>query len=246
MSRTDRAWRRWGEVDPYFAVLSDRRYRADQLAANRTAFFETGDAYVVDRLAHAQEQFGFTARGRALDFGCGVGRLTLPLADRFEAVTGLDVAPAMLEEARFNAAGRSNIDFVLSDDRLANAPGRYDLVISLMVLQHIPVERGMRILAMLLDRVMPGGVASLHVCTNRGDTPRQRFNYWAQRRVPGVRSFFNLWHGRPWAEPLMEMNAYPLDAIVALGREKGFGEPLIQFDHHGRFETAQLLMQRAG
>jgi hypothetical protein len=44
----------------------------------------------------------------------------------------------------------------------------------------------------------------------------------------------------------MEMNAYPLDAIVALGREKGLGEPLVQFDHHGRFETAQLLMQRAG
>lgn len=244
MSATDRAWRRWGEVDPYFAVLSDPRYRADQLGENRAAFFETGEAYVAHRLAMAQDAFGFSTYGRALDFGCGVGRLSLALADRFEEVTGLDVAPAMLDEARINAGGRADVQFALSDDRLSAASGFYDLVMSLMVLQHIPTDRGIRLIALLLDRVAPGGVASLHICVDRSDTPRQRANYWAQRRLPGVRGLFNLWHGRPFFEPLMQMNAYPLDDIVAMASEKGFSEPLIQFDPHGRFRTAQLLMRK--
>ena len=47
------------------------------------------------------EDLGVTvSRGRALDFGCGAGRLTRALAARFESVVGVDVADAMLDKAR--------------------------------------------------------------------------------------------------------------------------------------------------
>lgn len=34
---------------------------------------------------------------RALDFGCGAGRLTQALAGYFEEVCGIDIAPSMIE-----------------------------------------------------------------------------------------------------------------------------------------------------
>ena len=53
-------------------------------------------------------------RRAALDYGCGVGRLTLPLAERCEHVYGVDVSPSMLREAARNAArmGLPNVEWV--------------------------------------------------------------------------------------------------------------------------------------
>jgi SAM-dependent methyltransferase len=39
-------------------------------------------------------------RGRALDFGCGVGRLTQALSRRFHQCDGVDIAPSMIKLAR--------------------------------------------------------------------------------------------------------------------------------------------------
>jgi SAM-dependent methyltransferase len=46
-------------------------------------------------------------RRRALDFGCGAGRLTQPLADRFDHAVGVDIAPSMIARAKgLNRAAR--------------------------------------------------------------------------------------------------------------------------------------------
>src|SRR4051794_32184177 len=50
-----------------------------------------------------------------LDLGCGVGRLTRPLAERAGRVIALDVSPEMLARARDNVNGVSNVEFVLGD-----------------------------------------------------------------------------------------------------------------------------------
>jgi SAM-dependent methyltransferase len=54
----------------------------------------------------------------AVDLGCGTGQLTLPLARRVRAVTGVDPEPAMLGEARAAAsdAGLTNITWMLGSD----------------------------------------------------------------------------------------------------------------------------------
>src|SRR2546430_16092007 len=66
---------------------------------------------------------------RALDFGCGWGRLALPLAERCEHVYGLDVAPAVLREAERNAKKMnvSNVEW-MDSGKLAELSGRYELV----------------------------------------------------------------------------------------------------------------------
>lgn len=247
MSRgSDEAWRRWGEIEPYYGVFAADRFRRSAFADHCDEFWGSGEAQVDERLAVAERHFGPLARRRALDFGCGVGRLTLPLARRFEEAVGLDIAPAMLAEARRNAeaAGLANARWLLSDDALGAVEGRFDLVMSCIVLQHIPVRRGLGIVRRLLDRVAPGGAAALHVCIDRGDSPAQALRYAAQRHVPGVQRYLNRRAGRPADEPLMQMNAYPLNIILAQAQTLGFGPSLVQPVAHGRFLTAQLLMQR--
>jgi len=246
MADTDREWQVWSEVDPYYGVLSDDRFRSQTLEDHRDAFFELGRLSIEERLATAERTFGSLRRGRALDFGCGVGRLSLPLAAAFEEVLGLDVAPQMLAEAERNAAmhGIGNLRLARSDDGLIAAEGQFDFIVSLLVFQHIPVKRGLRILSRLLDCVAPGGVAALHLCIDRGDTPAARMRYWAQRHVPTVNGIFNRMQGRLWSEPLMQMNAYPLGHVLDLAKQAGFGPCLVKPAAHGRFMTVQLLMQR--
>lgn len=246
MADSDRDWCRWAETEPYFGVLVDPRFRMTSIAGNRDAFFELGRLSVEERVAAAERHFGAFGRGRALDFGCGVGRLTLPLAALFEEVVGLDIAPAMLAEARHNAQahGVTNCRFARSDDGLSEAGGSFDLVITSMVLQHIPVRRGLQIVQQLLSRVAPGGIAALQFCIERNDSAASRWRYWAQCHIPGAQAVLNLMRGRSWREPLMQMNAYPLGMVLALAHAAGFGAALVETVPHGRFMTAQLLLRR--
>ena len=243
---SDNAWRRWGETDPYYGVLADARFRRDAIADHKDAFWSSGDVYLREQLHCAELHCGAVVRGRALDFGCGVGRLSIPMARQFEEVVALDVAPAMIEEARRNAveAGVANLDIQMSDDMLSAAPGRFDLVMSCMVLQHIPVRRGMPIIQRLLERTAQGGLAALHVCVDRTDTVFSGLRYRIQCSVPGAHGLINILRGRRFDEPFMQMNAYPLQHILQLSRSLGFGPAVVTCNAHGRFQTAQILMRR--
>ena len=72
----------------------------------RREFFESGEADV----DHLFQLIGGFSPADALDFGCGVGRMTLALAKRVKRVVGVDIAPQMLALARRNAeeAGTAN------------------------------------------------------------------------------------------------------------------------------------------
>jgi 2-polyprenyl-3-methyl-5-hydroxy-6-metoxy-1,4-benzoquinol methylase len=243
---SDAAWKTWGERDPYFGVLTDDKFRADAIDSHVDEFFQSGEEYIADRLARAEAYFGPVPRRRALDFGCGVGRLAIPLASRFEEVVGLDISTAMLAESTRNAQARgiANAAFVLSDDTLSSAPGPYDFVHTYIVLQHIPVSRGLFLIDRLLDMVAPGGVASLHMTVDRNNSPLQAMQYWAVHNLYGVQGLFNLIKGRAWSEPGMQMNAYPLSKVLAHFARRGFGDVIINTEMHGRIMGAHVLARR--
>ncbi|MBI4876367.1 MAG: class I SAM-dependent methyltransferase [Acidobacteria bacterium] len=77
---------------------------------------------------------------RAVEIGCGIGRMTEWFARDFAFVEALDVAPAMIEGARRGLGQAGNIAFHVNDGA-ALAPvatASADLVFSYIVFQHIP------------------------------------------------------------------------------------------------------------
>jgi 2-polyprenyl-3-methyl-5-hydroxy-6-metoxy-1,4-benzoquinol methylase len=145
---SDQDWERLARTDPYYAVLTEPKYHGELSKSDRAEFFRTGEVHVSEMLSIIRSRLHPTfAPARALDFGCGVGRLLIPLAARCREVTGVDVSPAMLEEARRNcdAAGASHVRLVKSEDTLAGLEAGFDFVHSYIVLQHIPVSRGERL-----------------------------------------------------------------------------------------------------
>src|SRR5687768_8045775 len=137
---TDAAWNKLGRSEPYWAVLTHDEYRVDNLEDSaRRSFFASGENHVqvVFNVIARHFDAGFSPR-TTLDFGCGVGRLVIPFAKRGGRVVGVDISQAMLDEAaRNSAAAGVRGEFVLSDDALSAVTGTFELVHSVIVLQHI-------------------------------------------------------------------------------------------------------------
>lgn len=76
---------------------------------------------------------------RALEIGCGVGRFLAALAGKLGRIVGLDVAPAMLEEARRRCRACANVEFLLGDGRgFAALPDEnFDLALAIDVFPYL-------------------------------------------------------------------------------------------------------------
>lgn len=79
----------------------------ETLFAGAAAYYDRGRLPNARGLAGAFEKaLGLDGRGRLLDVGCGPGTVTLPLADLFQEVVGLDADAGMIQEARRLASER--------------------------------------------------------------------------------------------------------------------------------------------
>jgi SAM-dependent methyltransferase len=245
MLSTDKAWEKFGRDEPYFGVLADDRFTTGKIADNRDDFFASGQWTVSRMLQQFEKHFGSLGTERALDHGCGVGRLALPLAERFGEVVALDISPSMLAEARANAelAETANVRSALADDELSEADGEYDFVNSYMTLQHVRVRRGLRILSRLISKVRPEGGFHVHVSI-RTDRLRSRGLWWASHHIPGVKIWQNVCAGRRWNAPAMQMNNYPLNRILVLLASDGVSEFLVSTERHASFLTCSILGRR--
>jgi ubiquinone/menaquinone biosynthesis C-methylase UbiE len=79
-------------------------------------------------------------RGLALDYGCGVGRLSRALASRFERVDGVDMSELMLKEARDVNRSYTNLSFLRNNGHDLNLvdTGTVNFIYSHIALQHSP------------------------------------------------------------------------------------------------------------
>lgn len=231
-------WKTYGDEDPYFGVLTDPRFHRDRLDDRaRAEFWATGEAHVERLAATFRTHLGRElAPGRALDFGCGVGRVLLPLARRSRHAVGVDVSPGMLAEARraTAAAGLAEPERVEFTGTLAGLAGTFDLVHSFIVLQHIPVADGMRRIAELLALLAPGGLAVLHVpYAKPGESAAMAALRWARAHVGGANGVVNLLARRPWRAPNMQMNVYDMNAVLLLFQRAGCHRIHTAFSDHG-------------
>lgn len=96
--------------------------------------------------------------GAALDFGCGVGRLTQAMARRFAACVGVDISAEMIckAEALNQYAHCSYMES--AGERLPFADESFVFVYSNIVLQHVPSELAVGYLKEFVRVLEPGGV----------------------------------------------------------------------------------------
>jgi SAM-dependent methyltransferase len=181
--RHQRDWEDLGHLDPCWAILalSDRRYGRWDL----DEFFRSGEQEIAG-LAADMRRLGYPARrGRALDLGCGVGRLTRALATHFRHCYGLDISAPMIAAARKLNATHSNCEFLLNDkpDLRMFQDGHFDLIYSVLVLQHLPTRAAIGAYVADCARILaPGG---LLVCQIPSHIPVRR-RLQLRRRLYGI------------------------------------------------------------
>jgi SAM-dependent methyltransferase len=230
---TDHEWVRWGQQDPYFAVITDAKFRSAKLTeAARQEFFDSG-RYHVQYVMDACRRLAGPAfvPARALDFGCGVGRVALPLAQKVQTVVGVDVSPAMLAEARNNCEqqGIRNVELRLSDDDLSAVQGPYDLVHSCITFQHIDVQRGRHFFKRLVDLLAEGGVGAIQITYAKA----YHASTFGQPPPPAPAQARKIRIDPRSPDPEMQMNPYSLSELAFLLQAAGVQSFQADFTDHG-------------
>jgi SAM-dependent methyltransferase len=154
-----RVWESWARADPYWAILSDPARKGG--AWDLEAFFGSGVRDVQVVLGQLEERGIEVVRGRCLDFGCGVGRLSQALAEEFEHVDGVDISETMIRLANeHNRYGdRCSYHVNQSPDLRLFADGIFDFIFTTIVLQHNPPDMAERYIRELVRILRIGGAA---------------------------------------------------------------------------------------
>jgi ubiquinone/menaquinone biosynthesis C-methylase UbiE len=137
LSRVQRRdWDDLAELNPFDSILA----RFDAAGSWTEAEFFLEGEKEISRVLQRCAAKGIALRYcRALDFGCGMGRLTRALASRFELCIGADVSPAMLVRAKRLNADIPNIRFMQTGATLDHVvDASIDFIYTARVLQHIP------------------------------------------------------------------------------------------------------------
>ena len=150
------SWESLARHDPLWAIVSAPEKRGNRWDAEE--FFATGVVEVQYCLDVLSDIKAVPGKGHALDFGAGVGRLTQALARHFDRVDGVDISPTMLAQAQSYNRHPDRVRYVLGEsDRLPLPDATYDLVLSKIVLQHMPPAMQQTYLREFLRVLVPGG-----------------------------------------------------------------------------------------
>jgi SAM-dependent methyltransferase len=239
LDEASKNWTALGEDDPLWVVLTvpgkeGNRWQEDE-------FFATGRGEIEDMFQRLRDAGLAPASGRALDFGCGVGRLTQALAARFESVDGVDISASMLRHAeKFNRfPGRVKYHLNVRPDLAAFPTGQYDFICTLIALQHTPPRFQRSYLADFLRLLKPGGCACFQTIHARGW--RKLVPHWTADLIRRRRS-----HGRAFI---------PLYGLPTPTVRRIFDQPgshVVQFEStsypgwESRYANDRFIIQKTG
>ncbi|MDQ6885420.1 MAG: class I SAM-dependent methyltransferase [Candidatus Dormibacteraeota bacterium] len=158
-----KTWDGLAATDPLWAVLTDPTKKGNRWDLRE--FMATGVTEIEALLARIRQLEYPLRQARALDFGCGVGRLTQALAAHFGEVVGVDISSKMLEVARAHNAHGDRCRYVVNDttDLRQFPDGQFDLVYSNITLQHVPARYSKTYIGEFLRVLAPGGVAVFQI-----------------------------------------------------------------------------------
>jgi SAM-dependent methyltransferase len=153
-------WDRRAREDAFYFVDNRLQYRDPDLER----FWQEGEVALDTMLEAAGKEV--RPGDSVVDVGCGVGRLSRPLAARASEVWAIDVSEEMLALARRYNEQLENVHWVLGEGSSLTgiADESVDGIVSLVVFQHIPDPAVVMSYVREMGRVLrPGGWAAFHV-----------------------------------------------------------------------------------
>lgn len=192
-----RNWEGLAQSDPLWAICTDPDRRNGRW--NRDEFFATGkDEMTTVMTCLAALQLKADGNAPALDFGCGVGRLTRAMAGYFTDCWGIDISPTMVRLAAEFNHDLPQCRFALNEsgDLQKFPDGQFGFVYSSIVLQHIQARHSKRYLRELVRVLKPGGILIVQVLDRfqAGAVARWRQALGVRRRLRKLTSGRNGTH----------------------------------------------------
>jgi SAM-dependent methyltransferase len=231
LKRFARDWNTLGARNPYGAILTGTA--GDLPDWKVEEFFETGRLDAARFMTDLAAIRPAVPRRRALDFGCGVGRVTRALADHFQSAVGVDVARTMISRARLLNQSYRNCQFVVNAraDLRRFETGHFDVIYSRLVLQHIPPALVRRYIPDLVRVLAPGGVLMFQMPGEIAPEPEGAF-LDAPVAGNGLKPYLPRALVRAYrlvkyrlivdeSTPSMSMFGMPRDAVLALVADAG-------------------------
>jgi 2-polyprenyl-3-methyl-5-hydroxy-6-metoxy-1,4-benzoquinol methylase len=247
LSNPDLRWEAFAAREPHFAVLTDPRFlRANLTPGHEREFFASGEALVSWMLgvidAGLAPQF---APMSTLEYGCGPGRLALPLAQRPGSVTAVDRSPVMLDLAR-REAERRGLDHIAFQTaaQLFAAPRTFDLVVCYHVLQRLTRPDGMALLRRLIGLVGPGGVGVFQWPYRADDSLLVTASRWARENIPGANGVANRLRGKPAGDPFIPTHIYDLAEMLAEFDRADIRSTHVALEHPDHLDYAIVLAHK--
>jgi SAM-dependent methyltransferase len=197
-------WDTLGSRAPLWAVLTDPAKRGRKWRV--AEFFSSGEAEIAD-CERVFADLGLVVRRQlAVDFGCGVGRLTRALSSKFNRVIGIDIAASMVAEARRLNADVGNVAFELNErsDLAILGDETVDFFYSRLVFQHMDPVLTLGYVAELGRILRMGGLAMFQIPNE--PAPRSRLSRLARRFARPLRNLTP-------AGPRMSMRAVPANEV---------------------------------
>ena len=157
LERLQKDWNALAKRDALWAILTDESKAGGGWEV--AEFLATGEIEMATVMAYLDDvKCVPDAAGTALDFGCGVGRLTQAMARRFAACVGVDISEEMVRKAQaLNRYGHCS--YVTSAaERLPFADESFVFVYSNIVLQHVPRRLALGYLREFVRVLERGGV----------------------------------------------------------------------------------------
>lgn len=202
-------WEHFAADNPLHYICTGAEGRSE------SSFWQSGQELVQNEFLPVLVRYQ-VPRNLAIELGCGVGRLAIPLSNHFQKVVGLDIAQAMVSRASQLAQqkGAVNARFIQIQDpqqaleQLALYTGTADLVYSMLVFQHIDdfnvIDEYVRLVRGLLTK---SGMAYLQF-----DTRPKGLLYGAKSALP------DLLLPRDWRRGIRRMRRRPEELEASFKR----------------------------
>jgi 2-polyprenyl-3-methyl-5-hydroxy-6-metoxy-1,4-benzoquinol methylase len=191
-------WDDLGKLDPFYAVKSGKWDENGDWEIKRGGkwniqeFFQTGIDEIKDIMKEIHQLNLRISNRRALDFGCGVGRVTQALSKYFDNVDGVDIAPSMIELANTYNKYEDKVQYYINNKNSLEIfkDNTYDFIYSVEVLQHMHPHYQQKYLRELLRILSPEGLLVFELPSEYESLKRKVFFNFTFQDIKFIHSLY--------------------------------------------------------